>query len=131
MSSASLAALSSSLTSWSSACASSRSLVTIWISRSGERAVRLTILPYPSHAEDNHASIKLTARLAPSYPIMPPRLTLEDAKGLTSDEVAELTRLLEAHVSEHAVQTLHVVCTQSTGHGELLHACISSSEGQT
>ena len=35
-----------------------------------ERGVKLTILPYPSHAEENHSEVHLTARLAPRIPSM-------------------------------------------------------------
>ena len=67
-----------------------------------ERGVKLTILPYPSHAEENHSEVHLTARLAPTYPIQLPKLSLTVVKGLTPDEEKELNRALDAHVAANA-----------------------------
>ena len=79
------------------------------------RVIELRLLPWPSEiSAENHLEVLLTAHLEPSYPILPPRITLKAVRGIDDADLdlleKELTRLiaeLAGHtqlmeLSEHA-----------------------------
>ena len=68
--------------------------------------VELRLLPFPSEeSAENHIEVLMTAHLEPSYPILPPRVSLTAVRGLSEDDVKLLDAELAKRISELAGHT--------------------------